>query len=334
MPYQPPFSISATIIHLVSQISESLGKINQDELQSSPQLRKKNRIKTIAGTLAIEGNTLSLKQITAILEGKHVLGEPKEIAEVYGAIAAYDKLTMWNASSEKDFLTAHGLLMEKVLTGAGKFRTQGVGIIKGKAITHVAPPANRVSYLVDDLFNWAKTSNQHPLIISSVVHYELEFIHPFMDGNGRMGRLWQTLILGKWKPIFYLLPLESVIKEHQQAYYDALEQADKVTDSLAFIEFMLAAIDSVLRENLQTSLTDTDQVNDQVNDQVKALLKIVKNEYLSTAEIMEKLSLSHRPTFRKNYLNPALALGLIEMSHPESARSPQQKYRQIIKGSE
>jgi Fic family protein len=329
MPYQPPFSLSATIIHRASCISESLGKISQDDLQSSSLLRKKNRIKTIAGTLAIEGNTLSLEKITAIIEGKHVLGEPKEIAEVYGAIAAYEKLTTWNASNEEDFLAAHGLLMREVLHDAGKFRTQGVGIYKGKQVAHVAPPADRVPTLVADLFNWAKTSDQHPLIISSAVHYELEFIPPFMDGNGRMGRLWQTLLLGQWNPIFYLLPLESVMKDRQQAYYDALEQADNVTDSLPFIEFILAAIDSVLQENLQNIATNTDQVSDQVNDQVQALLNVLKDEYLSTAEIMESLSLSHRPTFRKNYLNPALALGIVEMSHPESPRSPKQKYRQV-----
>ena len=146
-----------------------------------------------------------------------------------------------------------------------------------------------------------------------------------MDGNGRMGRLWQTLLLGQWKPVFYLLPLESVIKDRQQAYYDALEQADDVTDSLPFIEFILEAIDSVLQENLQNIVVESDQVS----DQVKALLNVVKDEYLNASDIMEKLSLSHRATFRKNYLNPALALGLIEMSNPESPRSPKQKYRQV-----
>ncbi len=331
MPYKPPFTLSATIIHQVSRISEALGQINQNDLQSSPQLRKQNRIRTIAGTLAIEGNTLSLEQITAIIEGRNVLGEPKEIAEVYGAIAAYEKLETWNASREEDFLAAHGLLMREVLHDAGKFRTQGVGICKGKHVTHIAPPADRVPYLVADLFNWAKTSDQHPLIISSVVHYELEFIHPFMDGNGRMGRLWQTLLLGQWKPVFYLLPLESVIKDRQQAYYDALEQADSATDSLPFIEFILTAIDSVLQENLQSIVVVTDQVSDQASDQVEALLNVLKDEYLSTAEMMESLSLLHRPTFRKNYLNPALLLGIVEMSHPESPRSPKQKYRQVQK---
>ncbi|PWQ93205.1 Fic family protein [Leucothrix arctica] len=327
MPTQPPFTISANVIHLVSRISESLGRINQDYLQSSPQLRKQNRIKTIAGTLAIEGNTLSLEQITAIMEGKHVLGEPKEIAEVHGAIAAYEKLPEWRANSEEDFLAAHGLLMSEILKDAGKFRSQGVGIHQGEKVVHVAPQANRVPLLVQDLFNWAETSDQHPLIVSSVVHYELEFIHPFMDGNGRMGRLWQTLLLGQWKPVFFLLPLESVIKDRQQAYYDALGAADKATDSLPFIEFILEAIDSVLQENLQNIDTESDQVTDQASDQVKSLLKILDIQYLAVPEMMERLSLSHRTYFRKNYLNPAIKLGLVEMSHPEKPRSPKQKYR-------
>ncbi len=325
MPYQPPFTLSAKVIHWVSQISESLGRINKEYLQSSPQLRKQNRVKTIAGTLAIEGNTLSLEQITAIIDGKRVLGEPKEIAEVHGAIAAYEKLAGWNAYSETDFLTAHGLLMGEVLQDAGSYRTQSVGIHKGKQVVHVAPPADRVPHQVKDLFHWAKNSDQHPLIISSVVHYELEFIHPFMDGNGRMGRLWQTLLLGQWKPIFFLLPLESVIKDRQQAYYDAPESADHSTDSLPFIEFILEAIDNILQENLQNIAIE----NDQVSDQVKALLAIMDNAYLSTKEMMLRLSLSHRPTFRKNYLNPALALGLVAMKEPESPTSPTQKYRKV-----
>ncbi|PWQ94583.1 Fic family protein [Leucothrix arctica] len=323
MPYQPPFTLSAKVIHLVSSISEALGEINQEHLQSSPQLRKQNRIKTIAGTLAIEGNTLSLEQVTAIVDGKSVLGEPKEIAEVHGAIAAYEKLTEWDASSEADFLAAHGLLMREILSDAGKFRNKSVGIHKGKQVVHIAPPAGRVPHLVADLFDWAKTSDQHPLIISSVVHYELEFIHPFMDGNGRIGRLWQTLLLGQWKPIFFLLPLESVIKDRQQAYYDALEKADDVTDSLPFIEFILDAIDSVLQENRQNIAADSDQVS----DQVKILLATLTEDYLSVPEMMELLSLTHRTSFRKNYLNPTLALGLIEMRYPESPRSPKQKYR-------
>lgn len=335
MSYKPPFTLSSRIIHLISRISEGLGRVDSQGLQGSPQLRKQNRIKTITSTLAIEGNTLSLEQVTAIIEGKHVLGEPKEVAEVHGAVRAYEKLADWNAKSIDDFLNAHRLLMDEVLRDAGSFRNQGVGIHKGKRVVHVAPPAERVPNLVDDLFNWAKTSDEHPLIVSSVVHYELEFIHPFMDGNGRMGRLWQTLMLGQWKPIFNLLPLESVIKDRQQQYYDALEQADNATDSRVFIEFILEAIDSVLAQNIRDIALDHNKasvhVSDHVSDQVKALLKVLGNEYLSRQEIMQLLSLSHRPTFSKNYLKPALAMGVVEMKEPNSPTSPTQKYRKVIK---
>lgn len=326
MSYEPPFTLSARVIHLVSRISESLGKIDKANLQASPQLRRQNRVKTIAGTLAIEGNTLSLEKITAIIEGKRVLGEPKEIAEVHGAIAAYEALPDLNAYQQADFLKAHHLLMGGVLQDAGAFRTKGVGIHKGKQVVHVAPPADRVPHQMVDLFDWAKNSEQHPLIISSIVHYELEFIHPFMDGNGRIGRLWQTLLLGQWKPVFFLLPLESVIKDHQQAYYDALENADNSVDCLPFIEFILGAIEHTLQQGIAS---ENDQVSDYVSDQVKALLAIMGNDYVSTKEMMQRLSLSHRATFRNNYLNPALASGLVVMSDPDSPRSPKQTYRKV-----
>lgn len=331
MTHKPPFTLSSRIIHLIGRISEGLGRVHSEGLQASPQLRKQNRIKTITSTLAIEGNTLSEEQVTAIIEGRHVLGEPKEVAEVHGAISAYAKLEDLSATDIDDFLIAHRLLMDEVLRDAGQFRNKGVGIHKGKRVVHVAPPAERVPNLVDDLFNWAKASDEHPLIISSVVHYELEFIHPFMDGNGRVGRLWQTLMLGQWKPIFYLLPLESVIKDRQQQYYEALEQADNATDSMVFIEFILEAIDSVLEQNIRDVALSNDEksdhASDHASDQVKALLKVLGKEYLSRREIMQSLSLSHRPTFSKNYLNPALTLGLVEMKEPNSPRSPTQKYR-------
>lgn len=174
-----------------------------------------------------------------------------------------------------------------------------------------------------DLMQWIKDCEQHPLIVSAVFHYELEFIHPFIDGNGRMGRLWQTLILGQWKPIFYRLPLESVICEHQQNYYEVLQKSDKAADCTVFVEFMLEAIHEVLQQNTLA----TDQANDQVSDQVKKLLLVMDKNGLSRQELMTRLGLSHKATFRKNYLNPALALGLIEMSNPNTPRSPKQKYR-------
>ena len=249
MSYTPPFTITAKILNLVAEISEQVGELNASALVSSPQLRKQNRIKTITGTLAIEGNTLGEAQITAIVDGKAVLGSARELAEVKGAIAAYDALPSLQPANSQDLLAAHALLMADILSTAGTFRNQAVGIHKSGKIHHVAPPAHKVSGLMGELMQWLSSAQDHPLITSSVFHYEFEFIHPFSDGNGRMGRLWQSLILSQWQPLFLSLPLESVIKEHQTQYYQALEQADEQANSTPFIQFMLTAIGQTLRQN-------------------------------------------------------------------------------------
>ena len=249
MSYTPPFTITTNILNLVAEISEQVGELNASALVSSPQLRKQNRIKTITGTLAIEGNTLGEEQITAIVDGKAVLGSARELAEVKGAIAAYDALPSLQPANSQDLLAAHALLMADILSTAGTFRNQAVGIHKSGKIHHVAPPAHKVSGLMGELMQWLSSAQDHPLITSSVFHYEFEFIHPFSDGNGRMGRLWQSLILSQWQPLFLSLPLESVIKEHQTQYYQALEQADEQANSTPFIQFMLTAIGQTLRQN-------------------------------------------------------------------------------------
>jgi Fic family protein len=223
----PPFTITSKIVNLIAKISEQVGALNASALNSSPYLRKQNRIKTIAGTLAIEGNQLSEEQITAIIEGQRVLGNARELSEVAGAILAYDALPELQPHKIQDLLKAHNLMMSQILPDAGKFRSKAVGIHKGNKVHHVAPPAHQVSGLMADLAGWLKQSKDHPLITSSVFHYEFEFIHPFIDGNGRLGRLWQTLILSKWHPLFLSLPLESVIKDNQKKYYQALEQANR-----------------------------------------------------------------------------------------------------------
>jgi len=250
MPYQPPFTITTDILNLVADISEQVGRLNASALNASPQLRKQNRIKTITGTLAIEGNTLTEEQITAIVDGQRVLGSVRELAEVNGAIAAYEAIPNLKPDSLDDLLTAHGFMMSDILQNAGEFRRKAVGIQKGNVVHHVAPPAHQVSGLMADLRQWLQHANDHPLITSSVFHYELEFIHPFADGNGRMGRLWQTLILSQWHPLFLSLPLESVIKDNQQRYYQALEDADQQADSTPFIHFMLSVIAQTLTQNV------------------------------------------------------------------------------------
>ena len=261
MSYIPPFTITADILSLVADISEKVGQLNASALNVSPQLRKQNRIKTITGTLSIEGNTLSEEQITAIIEGKPVLGSARELAEVKGAIAAYEALVNFKGNNITDLLTAHGLMMSDTLTKAGQFRHKAVGIHKGGEIHHVAPPAHKVSGLMADLMQWLQHAKDHPLITSCVFHYEFEFIHPFTDGNGRMGRLWQTLILSQWHPLFLSLPLESLIKEHQFSYYQALEQADEHADSTVFIEFMLRTIAKTLAQNAPVNTLANAPVN-------------------------------------------------------------------------
>ena len=265
MSYTPPFIITTDILNLVAAISQQVGELSASAALASPQLRKQNRIKTITGTLAIEGNTLSEEQITAIVDGKSVLASARELAEVKGAIAAYDALPSFQPASIENLLHAHELLMADILTTAGAFRSKAVGIHKGGKVHHVAPPAHKVSGLMSDLLQWLGSAQDHPLITSCVFHYEFEFIHPFTDGNGRMGRLWQTLILSRWQPLFLSLPLESVIKEHQVDYYQALEQADAQANSSPFISFMLKAIAQSLTPNAPANAPLNAPVNAPVN---------------------------------------------------------------------
>ncbi|QXI41011.1 Fic family protein [Pseudomonas xantholysinigenes] len=225
----------------------------------------------------------------------------------------------WLPERQTDLLAAHKLLMMGLIDDAGQFRRGGVGIYRGQRLLHMAPPASRLQPLMHDLLRWLGASDWHPLISSCIFHYEFEFIHPFADGNGRMGRLWQTLILSRWRPVLAYLPVESVICAQQEAYYGALAAADQVGEATPFVEFMLQALRQALAEASET---------DQVTDQVARLLEVLKPGLaLRANELMERLELSHRHTFRANYLKPALAAGLIEMTDPTAPRSPMQQYR-------
>lgn len=326
--YVPPFTITPEIVRLVSEISETLGGFsvtNPSELP--PVLRRDNRLRSIQSSLAIENNTLTLEQVTAIINGKRVLGHPREIQEVKNAFATYEMLDTLNPLSTNDLLKAHEVLMFALVDDAGRYRSSGVGIVKGKEIVHLAPPAMRVNILMHDLFAWLKETDVHPLVASSVFHYEFEFIHPFTDGNGRLGRLWQTLILKLWRPILAYLPVETVIKDRQEEYYHVLEKSDQRADSTAFVAFMLNAILDSLRETMKT-----DQDGDQVSDQVKRLLHVLERNPLSASDLMQRLGMSHRPTFRKNYLHPAANKGLVDMTLPDKPNSRLQKYRITPKG--
>jgi Fic family protein len=320
--YKPQYMLTEPIVALVAQIAEAAGKFSLAGEQAL-RLRRVNRIRTIHGSVAIEGNTLTEEQITAILEGKRVIAPPREILEVQNAIKAYEQLSGWKPEKESDLLKAHAVLMSGLLEDAGKYRKKNAGIMGKEGIIHIAPPADRLPYLMKQLFRWLKETKVHPLIAGAVFHYEFEFIHPFADGNGRTGRLWQTLILSRWNPVFGDIAVESMIHAHQPDYYAAINQSNAQNSSTPFVEFILRVI-------LETLTTD--QAGDQVTDQVSRLIKALAHNRLSAAELMEKLSLKHRPTFRANYLKPALAAGHIEMTAPDSPQSPTQKYFLTEKG--
>ena len=324
--YQPPFTLTPGSLRLVAEIAEAIGRLSaQVASPAALRLRRSNRIRTIQGSLAIEGNTLNEEQITAILDGKRVVAPPREIQEARNAIAAYDRFEQWQPHGEGELLEAHRILMTGLLDEAGAYRRGGVGIIAGEQVIHLAPPADRVPSLMQDLLHWLRTTDQHPLVASSVFHYEFEFIHPFADGNGRLGRLWQKLILFRWNPLFAHIPVESLVHEHQTEYYQALQRSTDQTDSAAFIEFMLRMIlDAV-------SSAAAPQVAPQVTPQVERLLQTLVGE-MSREELQITLGLQDRKSFRARYLTPALAEGLIEMTLPEKPNSRLQKYRLTDQG--
>ena len=258
---KPPYELTSKILNLITSISENLGEINANFLnRPSPQLRKQNKIKTIHSSLQIEGNTLTQEQITAIIENKRVIGPQKDINEVLNAIEIYEQLNKLKPSDEKSFIKAHKILMNGLINSPGKYRKQSVGIVKGTKVEHLAPPFENVPYLMKDLFSYLKSSDELVLIKSCVFHYEAEFIHPFLDGNGRMGRLWQTVILMEKYPVFEFLPFETLISKNQEEYYKALSISDKSGNSTPFIEFMLTQIDLSLEELLSYNAANLTQV--------------------------------------------------------------------------
>ena len=261
---KPPYKITGSILKLISSISENLGAINATHLYKPPtKLRKRNRIKTIQSSLEIEGNTLTEEQITALLDNKRVLAPQKDILEVQNAIKVYDKLRNFNPNCLKDLEKAHKILMRGLIEDAGKLRTKNVGIVKGSKVAHLAPSGDMIKGLMNDLFKYLKNDTDIIIIKSCVFHYEFEFIHPFLDGNGRMGRLWQTLILMQHYPVFEFLPVESLIKENQIEYYNVLSQSDKMGSSTPFIEFMLGLILQSL-DNLLKSQNRSLSVRDRI----------------------------------------------------------------------
>ena len=299
--YIPPFTVSSKAINLIAEISSTIERYAIRMEQSDRlRLRKANRIKTIHSSLAIEGNNLTENQVRDIINGKNVVAPLKEIQEVKNAIATYELYPTLNPFSVEDLLKAHGVMMQALTGDAGRFRAGGVGVFSEKGCVHMAPPADRVPMLINDLFEWLEESTDHLLIRSCVFHYEFEFIHPFSDGNGRMGRLWQSLILGRLHPLFEHLPVENMVYANQQAYYDAITESSRVANSCPFIDFMLNEILNALKVHKIENISDVG-INVGINDGINVginernILAIIANSPNATVRDMaDALELSLR----------------------------------------
>ena len=292
---QPPFQITNKIIDDVSEISEQIGRLSaHNHLSANPNLRRTNRIRTIYGSLAIEQNTLSLEQVTAVLNGKHVLAPPKDIAEVKNAYEIYEHMDELDPYSVDDLLTAHGIMTRGLVDESGMFRTRPVGVVNQDGqVVHLGTLPQYVPDSVTELLDWTKHSDLHMLIKSCVFHYEFELIHPFADGNGRVGRLWHTLLLSKWNPTFAWLPVESIIHDRQQEYYNAINASNDAGESTAFIEFMLSAIKASLIEATKMSDDMSDEKTDKKTLRLKKIEQFLRtHEYIMNADVRELCGVS------------------------------------------
>ena len=327
--YKPPFTITNEILSYVSSISEKIGRITAiGNLEARPHLRKNNRIKSIHSSLKIEANSLSLGEVRDVINGKTVLGEQKEIQEVKNAYAAYEKFSEIDPYSIRDLKRFHSIMTKYVVEESGDFRRGEEGVFNGDQCIFMAPPARLVPQLMDSLFNWMKEANNsvHPLILSSIFHYEFVFIHPFSDGNGRMARLWHTAILSKWKPVFEYIPIESQIEKFQDEYYDAIAKCHADGESTIFIEFILSQIDKSL-DDISIQVSESDAY---ISEAIKKLLEVMEYDIPYTSKIlMEKLGLKSKEGFRRNYLRPAIDMNLICMTIPDKPNSRNQRYVKV-----
>lgn len=323
----PPFTITPRMLDLVFRIGERVSRIEgYDVLDPSPRLRKQNMIRSVYSSCSIEANSLSLGQVADVINGRNVVGPEKDIREVKNAYKAYSELGSFDPYSKKDFLRMHGVMAEGVAEDAGKFRTRGEGVFSGDVCIFVAPPPELVPQHIEDLFKWLNSSSEniHPLIASCVFHYEMVFIHPFTDGNGRMARLWQTAILGRWRPVFYRIPVENRIEMTQREYYEAIDRSNRAGDSTAFTEFMLQTILNAV-EDAESEIKNNNQ---EIPSSVSRLADVMEDgKWYTFTELKSLVGLKARSTFIANYLNPAMARGLVEMEFPDSPRSRGQRYR-------
>ena len=328
--YIPPFDITNIMLERISNIMKKIGKLdNYKDLNKMPVLRRNNRIRSIHSSLAIEANSLSFDQVKDIIDGKKVIGPQDEIQEVKNAYEAYKLIKEVNQYSIKDLKKVHGVMTYLTVDESGEFRKGNEGVFdeNGNCI-HVCPPPEQVDELMKQLFKWMEDNNGivHPLILSSVFHYEFVFIHSFKDGNGRTARLWQNVILSNWEEIFEYVPIESQIKKYQEEYYSAIANCDHNGNSTEFIEFMLKMIDETLEDLMDSTSVQASHISSYVN---RLLAVMETGVAMTTSELMEKLNMKSRISFRDNYLNPALENGLIKMTNPDKPTSKNQMYYRV-----
>lgn len=327
--YIPPFEINNIMLERISSIMKKIGKLdNYRNLNKMPVLRRNNRIKSIHSSLAIEANSLSFQQVKDIIDGKLVIGTQNEIQEVQNAYNAYKKIKDINPYSMEDLKKIHGILTFLLIEEAGEFRKGEEVVFDGDKCIFIAPKPAMVNELMKSLFHWMKENRSkiHPLILSSVFHYEFLFIHPFSDGNGRTARLWQNILLSKWEEIFEYVPIETEIKKYQEDYYRVIHECNQKGSATKFIEFMLKMID----ETLEKLVISTSNQANYISVYVNRLLDIMEEgAAMTTSQLMQQLGLKSRASFRKHYLLPAIENGLIKMTLPEKPTSKNQTYYKI-----
>lgn len=324
--YIPPYTITDKMMELTASISEKVGKISSTgNLDSKPHLRRNNRIRSIHSSLKIEANSLSLNEVRDVIGGQLVLGDEKEIREVKNAYSAYSMIEKVDPYSLNDLKKLHGLMTDQTVAESGVFRSSGEGVFDGDKCIFIAPPPEMVPELMKDLFRWMQQNKTkvHPLILSAVFHYEFVFIHPFADGNGRTARLWHTILLYNWRDVFEYIPLETQIEKHQDAYYSAIAACNKTGNSDIFIEFALEQTDQILGETID----QIHRTNMETSEYVRRMVSCMEYDMPYTAnEIMEQLGLKSKESFRKNYMNPAIAQGFVQMTIPDKPNSRNQRY--------
>ena len=291
---KPPFEINEKIMNTVIDIAELVGKVSvSNNISSNPTLRRTNRIHTIYSSLAIEQNTLNIDQVTAVISGKRVIAPPKDIAEVKNAYEIYEHMDKLDPYSMDDLLKAHGVMMNGLVNESGAFRSSNVGVVDSEGnVIHFGTLPQYISGLIQELLDWTKVSDIHMLIKSCVFHYEFELVHPFADGNGRMGRLWHTLLLSKWNPIFAWIPIESIIHDNQKEYYNAINISNNNGESTVFIEFMLSVIKQALLEADESNISKISAENKSYRrwNLIRDFLN--KHEFISNSDVQEILGVS------------------------------------------